>query len=75
MGRTGKYSGDSGNKRRVLRDYRQEGKRFIPPFLQHMPIMTESRWMDDRVPELIWIALLNHIFGPKVGTAIALSVS
>ena len=75
MGRTGKYSGDSGNKRRVLRDYRQEGKRFIPPFLQHMPIMTESRWMDDRVPELIWIALLNHVFGPKVGTAIALSVA
>ena len=64
----------SKNKRRVLQGYRQEGKRFIPPFLQHMP-MTESSWMDDRVPELIWIALLIHVFGLKEGTAIALSVA
>ena len=75
MGRASSNSGASGNRRRVLRDYRQEGKRYIPPFLQHMPIMTESRWMDDRVPELIWIALLIHVFGLKEGTAIALSVA
>ena len=61
----------SRNKRRVLQGYRQEGKRFIPPFLQHMP-MTESSWIDDRVPKLIWIALLIHVFGLKEGTAIAL---
>ena len=75
MNRRREENDRSSNKRRVLQGYRQEGKRFIPPFLQHMPIMAESRWMDDRVPELIWIALLNHVFGPKVGTAIALSVA
>ncbi len=63
------------NKRRVLQGYRQEGKRFIPPFLQHMSNMTESRWLDNRVPELIWIALLIHVFGVKEGTAIALCVA
>ncbi len=37
--------------------------------------MTESSWLDDRVPELIWIALLIHMFGLKEGTAIALSIA
>ena len=64
----------SRNKRRVLQGYRQEGKRFIPPFLQLTP-MTENSWLDDRVPELIWIALLIHVFGLKEGTSIALSVA
>ena len=31
------------NERRVLRGYRQVGKRFIPPFLQHMS-PRETRW-------------------------------
>ena len=64
----------SKNRRRVLRDYRQEGKRFIPPFLQHMRLK-ESRWMDDRVPELVWIALLIKAFGLKDGTAVAANVA
>ena len=75
MNRRHEQSDGSKNKRRVLHGYRQEGKRYIPPFLQHMPIMTESRWMDDRVPELIWIALLIHVFGIQEGTAIALCVA
>ncbi|MCY4624220.1 MAG: hypothetical protein OXC99_04350 [Chloroflexi bacterium] len=37
--------------------------------------MTESNWMKDRVPELIWIALLNHVFGVEEGTALALSIA
>ena len=75
MNRRREENDRSRNKRRVLQGYRQEGKRFIPPYLQHMPIMTESRWMDDRVPELVWIALLIHVFGLKDGTATALSVA
>ena len=62
------------SQRRVLQGYQRVGKRFIPPILQHT-VLTESGWMDDRVPELIWIALLIHIFGLKEGTAIALSVA
>ena len=64
----------SKNRRRVLRDYRQEGKRFIPPFLQHMRLK-ESRWTDDRVPELVWIALLIETFGLEEGVAVAASVA
>ena len=74
MNRRREESDRSGNKRRVLQGYRQEGKRFIPPFLQLTP-MTENSWLDDRVPELIWIALLIHVFGLEEGTAIALSIA
>ena len=62
------------NRRRVLQDHQQEGKRFIPPFLQNAPI-TESQWMGDRVPELIWIALLNEVYGVKDGTSLGLSIA
>ena len=64
----------SKNRGRVLRGYRQVGKRFIPPFLQHLSL-AESNWMDDRVPELVWIALLIQAFGLKDGTAVAASVA
>ena len=71
MSRRSKGNGNSESGQRVLRGYRRVGKRFIPPFLQHMNL-AENRWMDDRVPELIWIALLIQVFGLKRGTEIAL---
>ena len=33
--------------------------------------LQESRWLDDRVPELVWIALLMHVFGSKGGIEVA----
>ena len=74
MSRTSEDGNESENRRRVLRGYRQVGKRFIPPMLQHMSL-TESSWMDDRVPELVWIGLLIRVFGVKEGTAVAASVA
>ena len=74
MSRMNKGNDNSVNEQRVLRGYRRMGKRFIPPFLQHMSL-TESRWMDERVPELIWIALLIQVFGLKRGTEIALKIA
>ena len=51
-------------KRKVLKGYRQHGKRFVPPFLEYMNL-SEVTWLDDLVPELIWLGLLNTIFEPK----------
>lgn len=61
-------------KRRVLQGYRQEGKRFIPPFRQ-LAGLQETSWIDDRVPELIWIALLMHVYGRQQGTAVATNIA
>ena len=74
MSQESKESSGTEGKRRVLQGYQQKGKRFIPPFLQQAP-MSESRWMEDRVPELIWIALLNRVYGVKEGTALATSIA
>ncbi len=46
----------------------------MPPFLQDRNL-AEARWMDDLVPELIWIALLNRTFGNIEGTALVTSVA
>ena len=74
MARRSKHKEGARSKPRVLQGYRQEGKRFIPPFIQHVPVR-ESSWIDDRVPELIWIALLIRMFGLKEGVSIALSIA
>ena len=67
---------DDGPKgqRRVLGEYRQQGKRFIPPFRQ-LPNLKESRWIDDRLPECIWVALLLHVLGLRPGVAIVMSIA
>ena len=63
----------SWNQRRVLRGYRRVGKAVHSAALQRMRL-TETEWMDDRVPELVWIALLIHVLGVKEGTAVAVSI-
>ena len=74
MSRRNKGGANSKIEQRVLRGYQRVGKRFTPPFLQHLSL-TESSWIDDRVPELIWMALLIQVFGLKRGTEIALTIA
>ena len=65
---------EKGDKRRVLQGYKQRGKRFIPPWLELLPL-EESRWIDDRIPELVWIALLMRNTGIKRGNHIATAIA
>ena len=65
---------EKGNSRRVLQSYKQRGKRFIPPWLELLPL-EESRWIDDRIPELVWIALLMQNTGIKRGNDIATAIA
>lgn len=74
MSQTKKSEYDSRREPRILQGYRQEGKRFIPPFLQYGNL-TETSWIDDRVPELIWIALLIQVFGEQEGARVATSIA
>lgn len=62
------------NNRRILQDYQRKGKRFIPPMLQ-LEGLTETDWMNDRVPELVWIALLLHTYGVKEGIEVAVDIA
>jgi len=46
-----------GASRSGLSDHRREGKLLLPPFRQ-IPQLHQTSWMNDRLPELIWAALL-----------------
>lgn len=74
MAPNGGDSGDSNNQPRVLQGYQRKGKRFIPPFLQVLNLR-ETNWMHDRLPELVWIALLHQVFGVRTGTTVACSIA
>ncbi len=61
-------------QRRALADHRQDGKRFIPPLLQHLQL-AEVSWTRDLLPEVLWLAVLTESYGLARGAALALSVS
>lgn len=59
MSRRKKKSPKRGGNRTPLHGHTQQGKILLPPFLAKMPGMSPSSWMNDRLPEMIWAALLR----------------
>ena len=45
----------------TLDQHKREGSRFIPPLAQ-VPSLTPASWLNDRLPELLWGALLLNSF-------------
>lgn len=61
-------------KKRVLSDHKKVGTKFVPPLLQ-LGAFHESRWSEIVIPEIVWLALLNHCHGLKVGGDLCLAVA
>ncbi len=57
----------------VLSDHKRIGKKFIPPLMQLN--LNETNWIQDMIPELLWIGLLNKKHGLKVGTELAVDIA
>jgi hypothetical protein len=54
-----------GNKRRkkqILAGHQRIGKRFVPPMMQ-IPMRVDTSYVNDMLPELIWIGLINERVG------------
>lgn len=51
-----------GKKKTLLEGHKRVGKRFIPPMLQ-IPQLQQTSFVDDILPELVWIGLLNDQLG------------
>lgn len=49
-------------KRNLLAGHQQVGKRFIPP-LKQLPIASSISYVDDMLPELVWLGLINERHG------------
>ena len=56
-------------KKRVLEGHKRIGKRFIPPMKQ-LPMSTSTSYVNDMLPELIWIGLINESVGYVPGARI-----
>lgn len=57
----------------VLRDHQRIRKQFIPPFLATFPgKLGYVRWIDDLLPEVVWIALLLDSLPASRGVEVAL---
>ena len=56
---------------RVLADHRKVGNKFIPPLIADLGPLNEIRWLNDLVPEFVWLALLSDRYGLKTGTDLA----
>ena len=59
----------------ILSDHKKIGKKFIPPFIDKLGPIKETSWIKQIVPELIWIALLNHRYGFQQGADLSLSLA
>jgi hypothetical protein len=48
--------------KRILEGHKQVGKRFVPPMMQ-LPQARSMSYVDDMLPELIWLGLVNDRLG------------
>lgn len=58
----------------VLRDHVRDGKKLIPPALQMKTPLTEVDWINQLVPEVVWIGLLRARFGEQRAAALGLAL-
>jgi len=50
--------------RPFLEGHKRHGKKFTPPMAQ-LPGFSEVRWIDDLLPEFLWIGLSLHLHGTR----------
>lgn len=61
--RKNKKTSKSGKNRTLISGHTRQGQQLLPPFLAKMGGMSHSSWMNDRLPEMIWAALIRVALG------------
>jgi len=61
-------------KSKVLGDHKRVGTRFVPPLLQTLNLESVT-WVDQILPEILWIGLLQSRLGTARGTETALRLA
>jgi hypothetical protein len=59
----------------VLGDHRRVGKRFVPPFVAMLGQLQYVKWIDDLLPEVLWLGMLNNDHGLRRGVQLAKKLS
>jgi hypothetical protein len=61
--------------KKILTDYKQQGKTFIPPFIHKLGPLQEIAWVETMIPELVWIALIQEHYGHPKGVSLITSMT
>ena len=61
--------GKKHRKKQILAGHKQVGKRFVPPMMQ-IPMGVGTNYINDMLPELIWVGLINERVGYVRGARI-----
>jgi hypothetical protein len=62
-------------KDRVLGDHKKVGKKLVPPVVAVLPSLTEVSWLDDILPELLWLEVLSDSHGIRRGVELAVRLA
>ena len=62
-----------GERNRVLGDHKRVKSKLVTPFNDMFGPMHEVSWINMRIPELLWIALVQDAWGPRRGVEIITS--
>ncbi len=63
------------HRQAVLSDHKRIGKKFVPPMVAAIGKLSEVSWVEQIMPQVIWIALLIDAFGFKDGVDCSLAIS
>jgi len=61
--------------KKILQDYKRQGKTFIPPFTHMLGPLQEISWVKTMIPELVWIALIQQHYGHSKGVSLITSLT
>jgi hypothetical protein len=61
--------------KKILEDYKRQGKAFIPPFTHMLGPLQEISWVKTMIPEFVWIALIQEHYGHSKGVSLITSMT
>jgi hypothetical protein len=54
-------------RKKVLVDHKRMGKTLVPPFVHRLGPLREVSWIKTVLPEILWIAFIQHLHGHRRG--------
>ena len=61
--------------KKILKDHKKVGKKFIPPMLQLQGGMKFVKWLDNILPEILWIGMMQEKLGIKKSIEVCCAIA
>ena len=60
---------------RIFRDHKKIGKTLVPPMRQYLGEQSTVSWVDQILPELIWLAIIIESLGVERGVEVGANIA